>query len=162
MGAIAVSESNPDIVWVAGGEADIRGNTAPGDGVWMSKDAGKTWSNVVATTNYSGTRTYGTSVLLPLSGANGYKSRVMILGGGNPATATTEIIDLSAATPKRLRNVEAFVVGKPRNEETAKAAGELAVQGAQTLRHNSYKVPLMRNLVKRAIRGPETAAPRTT
>jgi Domain of unknown function (DUF1929)/PKD domain len=60
----------------------------------------KTWSSVVATTNYSGTRTYGTSVLLPLSGANGYKSRVMILGGGNPATNTTEIIDLSAATPQ--------------------------------------------------------------
>lgn len=59
----------------------------------------KTWSAVVATTNYSGTRTYGTSVLLPLSGANGYKSRVLILGGGSPATATTEIIDLSAATP---------------------------------------------------------------
>ena len=72
------------------------------------------------------------------------------------------VVNAVAATPKRLRNVEAFVVGKPRNEETAKAAGELAVQGAQTLRHNGYKVPLMRNLVKRAIRGPETAAPRTT
>jgi len=60
----------------------------------------KTWSPVVATTNYSGTRTYGTSVLLPLSGSDGYKSRVMIFGGGNPATNTTEIIDLSAATPQ--------------------------------------------------------------
>ena len=60
----------------------------------------KTWSAVVATTNYSGTRTYGTSVLLPLTPANGYRPRVMIFGGGNPATATTEIIDLSAATPQ--------------------------------------------------------------
>lgn len=60
----------------------------------------KTWSPVVANTNYSGTRTYGTSVLLPLSGSNGYQSRVMIFGGGNPATNTTEIIDLSAATPQ--------------------------------------------------------------
>jgi hypothetical protein len=60
----------------------------------------KTWSNVVATTNFSSTRTYGTSVLLPLSGANGYKSRVMIFGGANPSTNTTEIIDLSAATPQ--------------------------------------------------------------
>jgi len=60
----------------------------------------RTWSDVVATTNYGGTRTYGTSVLLPLSGANGYKSRVMIFGGGNPATDTTEIIDLSTATPQ--------------------------------------------------------------
>src|SRR6267143_540271 len=59
----------------------------------------KTWSAVVANTNFTGTRTYGTSVLLPLTPANGYRPRVMIFGGGNPATATTEIIDLSAATP---------------------------------------------------------------
>src|SRR5207253_9208000 len=72
------------------------------------------------------------------------------------------VVNAVAATPKRMRTVEAFVVGKPRNEETAKAAGELAVQGAQTLRHNGYKVPLMRNLVKRAIRGQDAAAPRTT
>ena len=59
-----------------------------------------TWSAIVATTNYSSTRTYGTSVLLPLTPANGYRPRVMILGGGNPATATTELIDLSATTPQ--------------------------------------------------------------
>ncbi len=59
-----------------------------------------TWSGVVATTNYSGTRTYGTSVLLPLTPANNYKPVVMIMGGGNPATNTTELIDLSAPTPK--------------------------------------------------------------
>jgi hypothetical protein len=62
--------------------------------------ANGTWSAIVATTNYSGTRTYGTSVLLPLTPANGYRPRVMIFGGGNPATATTELIDLSAATPQ--------------------------------------------------------------
>lgn len=59
-----------------------------------------TWSGVVATTNYNGTRTYGTSVLLPLTPANNYKPVVMIMGGGNPATNTTELIDLSAVTPK--------------------------------------------------------------
>jgi hypothetical protein len=58
-----------------------------------------TWSNVIATTNYGGTRTYGSSVLLPLTPANGYAAKVMIFGGGNPATATTEIIDLSVPTP---------------------------------------------------------------
>ena len=62
--------------------------------------ANSTWSAVVATTNYSASRSYGTSVLLPLTPANNYRPRVMILGGGNPATATTEIIDLSAATPQ--------------------------------------------------------------
>ena len=60
----------------------------------------KTWSGVIATTNYGGTRTYGTSVLLPLTPANNYKPVVMIMGGGNPSTATTELIDLSAANPK--------------------------------------------------------------
>jgi len=59
----------------------------------------KTWSGVIATTNYGGTRTYGTSVLLPLTPANNYKPVVMIMGGGSPSTATTELIDLSAATP---------------------------------------------------------------
>jgi xanthine dehydrogenase YagS FAD-binding subunit len=71
------------------------------------------------------------------------------------------VVNAVAATPRRLRTVEAFVAGKPRSEATAKAAGELAVQGAQTLRHNGYKVPLMRNLVMRALRG-QSAAPRTT
>jgi hypothetical protein len=32
-------------------------------------------------------------------------------------------------------------------------AGELAIEGAVPLRYNGYKIPLMRNLVKRAIRG---------
>ena len=59
-----------------------------------------TWTTGVAHTNYSGSRKYGSSVLLPLTPANGYKPRVMIFGGGNPSTATTEIIDLSATTPK--------------------------------------------------------------
>src|SRR4029079_6394136 len=38
-----------------------------------------------ATTISSITRTYGTSVLLPLAPADGYRSRVMIFGGGNPS-----------------------------------------------------------------------------
>jgi hypothetical protein len=59
----------------------------------------KTWSGVIATTNYGGTRTYGTSVLLPLTPTNNYKPVVMIMGGGNPSTATTELVDLSSATP---------------------------------------------------------------
>jgi xanthine dehydrogenase YagS FAD-binding subunit len=58
-----------------------------------------------------------------------------------------------AAHPVRLTAVEAAVVGKPRNEETAEMAGQLAIRGAEPLQYNGYKVPLMRNLVKRAIRG---------
>jgi xanthine dehydrogenase YagS FAD-binding subunit len=62
-----------------------------------------------------------------------------------------------AARPLRLAAVEAAVAGQPRNEETATRAGALAVEGAVTLRYNGYKVPLMRNLVKRAIRGVPAA-----
>ena len=46
IGAIAVSESNPDIVYVGGGEFPIRGNVSHGDGVYKSTDAGRTWSYV--------------------------------------------------------------------------------------------------------------------
>jgi photosystem II stability/assembly factor-like uncharacterized protein len=44
IGAIAVSESNPDIVYVGTGETPIRGNVSHGDGVFKSTDAGKTWT----------------------------------------------------------------------------------------------------------------------
>jgi xanthine dehydrogenase YagS FAD-binding subunit len=77
--------------------------------------------------------------------------------GGNIGEARL-VVNAVAATPRRLKNVEVAIAGKPRNEETAKMAGDLAVQGAQPLRHNGYKVPLMRNLVKRAIRGSEGGA----
>jgi len=58
-----------------------------------------------------------------------------------------------AAHPVRLTAVEDAVTGKPRNEETAEMAGQIAIRGAQPLQYNGYKVPLLRNLVKRAIRG---------
>lgn len=60
-----------------------------------------------------------------------------------------------AARPLRLKQVEDAVTGKPRNEATAQLGGHLAIQGAEPLRYNGYKVPLLRNLVKRAIRGVE-------
>jgi xanthine dehydrogenase YagS FAD-binding subunit len=55
--------------------------------------------------------------------------------------------------PIRLVHVEDAVRGRPRDEHTAEMAGELAVAGARPLHHNAFKVPLMRNLVKRAVRG---------
>jgi xanthine dehydrogenase YagS FAD-binding subunit len=63
------------------------------------------------------------------------------------------VVNAVAARPMRLTAVEDGVTGKPRNEETAAMAGDLAVRGARALAHNEYKIPLMRNLVKRAIRG---------
>ena len=63
------------------------------------------------------------------------------------------VVNAAAARPLRLHAVEAAVVGQPRSEATAERAGQIAIEGAQALRYNAYKIPLMRNLVKRAIRG---------
>jgi len=63
-------------------------------------------------------------------------------------------VNAAAARPLRLKAVEDAVRGKPRNAATGEMAGKLAVQGAVPLQFNAYKIPLMRNLVKRAVVGP--------
>jgi xanthine dehydrogenase YagS FAD-binding subunit len=63
----------------------------------------------------------------------------------------------AAARPLRLKIVEDAVRGKPPNAATGEMAGNLAVQKAVPLQFNAYKIPLMRNLVKRAIGGVEEA-----
>jgi photosystem II stability/assembly factor-like uncharacterized protein len=45
VGAVAVSESTPDVVYVGMGETEFRGNIMQGDGVYRSTDAGKTWKH---------------------------------------------------------------------------------------------------------------------
>ena len=74
--------------------------SGPGTSSALFDPATTTWTLDVANTNYSGTRTYGTSVLLPLTPANNYDPMITIMGGNNPATNTTEIIDMGATTPK--------------------------------------------------------------
>jgi xanthine dehydrogenase YagS FAD-binding subunit len=59
----------------------------------------------------------------------------------------------AAAHPMRLKAVEDAVRGQTRNVATAEMAGKLAVEGAVPLQYNAYKIPLMRNLVKRSITG---------
>jgi xanthine dehydrogenase YagS FAD-binding subunit len=63
----------------------------------------------------------------------------------------------AAARPLRLTAVEDAVRGRPANASTGAMAGKLAVQGAVALQFNAYKIPLMRNLVKRAVGGVEEA-----
>jgi xanthine dehydrogenase YagS FAD-binding subunit len=63
----------------------------------------------------------------------------------------------AAARPLRLKAVEDAVRGKTATPATGEMAGKLAVHGAVPLQFNAYKIPLMRNLVKRAIGGVEDA-----
>jgi photosystem II stability/assembly factor-like uncharacterized protein len=46
IGAIAVAPSNPEVIYVGSGEADMRSNIADGDGMYKSTDAGKSWTHI--------------------------------------------------------------------------------------------------------------------
>jgi xanthine dehydrogenase YagS FAD-binding subunit len=54
--------------------------------------------------------------------------------------------------PRRLKAVEQAIIGQPQNEDTAMVAGRTASQGATPVQYNGYKIPLMENLVRRAVR----------
>jgi len=57
-----------------------------------------------------------------------------------------------ACVPRRLKVVEEVVTGSPQSAELAALAGKTAVQGATPFNFNHFKIPLMENLVRRAIR----------
>ena len=46
IGAIEVAPSNPNVIYVGGGEVTVRGNVSHGHGVWKSVDAGKSWKQM--------------------------------------------------------------------------------------------------------------------
>src|SRR5207253_4292577 len=74
IGAIGISESNPDIVYVGTGEYPIRGNVSHGDGVWRTSDGGKTWSSVglTDTRQISRVRVHPTNPDIVYVGAQGH------------------------------------------------------------------------------------------
>jgi xanthine dehydrogenase YagS FAD-binding subunit len=76
---------------------------------------------------------------------------------GNRIDRIRIAVNAAAARPLRLTTVERAVRGMPPNAATGEMAGNLAVQGAVPLQFNAYKIPLMRNLIKRAIGGVEQA-----
>ncbi len=55
IGSIAVSGSDPNVVWIGSGEANIRGNVGEGNGIYRSTDAGKTWDRVWSAEGQIGT-----------------------------------------------------------------------------------------------------------
>ena len=72
-----------------------QGSGAKNANAWIFDPTNGSWTASAATTI---DRSYGSSVILPLL-PPGYTPRVMNFGGGSPASKTTEIIDLSAASP---------------------------------------------------------------
>jgi len=54
--------------------------------------------------------------------------------------------------PRRLAAAENAATGQPKNDATADVAGQVAVRGATPLNFNHFKIPLLQNLVTRAIR----------
>ena len=46
IGSIAIAPSDPNVIYVGSGEANIRGNVAAGNGIYKSVDGGKTWNHV--------------------------------------------------------------------------------------------------------------------
>jgi hypothetical protein len=72
--------------------------SGPSSTSYYFNPSNQSWATV-ANTKLGATRTYGSSVLLPLTPANNYDPKVLILGGGSPATSTTELIDLGSSSP---------------------------------------------------------------
>jgi photosystem II stability/assembly factor-like uncharacterized protein len=74
IGAIGISESNPEIVYVGAGEYPIRGNVSHGDGVWRTADAGKTWVSLglADTRQISRVRVHPTNPDIVYVGAQGH------------------------------------------------------------------------------------------
>jgi xanthine dehydrogenase YagS FAD-binding subunit len=62
-----------------------------------------------------------------------------------------------ACVPYRLQAVEQAIIGSARNEETVVRAAALAAEGAKPLNFNQFKIPLLQNLVRRAINGARGA-----
>ena len=88
VGAIAVSLSDPNIVYVGTGETQIRGNTAHGDGVYKSTDSGETWTHLGLTETSTVARLFATFLMtskmsrmicvLPMISPNPYSLRISL------------------------------------------------------------------------------------
>ena len=90
------------------------------------------------------------------------ESRVLF-GGLDPVAAAIEltpdktvrqarlVLGGVATIPWRAPAAEAYLVGKPINEETQAGAAKIALEGAKSMGQNAYKIPLTQTLVRRAL-----------
>jgi xanthine dehydrogenase YagS FAD-binding subunit len=76
---------------------------------------------------------------------------VALACAGASCTQAAIVLGAAAPVPLRARRAEAALAGKTINEETARAAARLAVEGATPLSQNAYKVPIFEVIVRRAI-----------
>jgi xanthine dehydrogenase YagS FAD-binding subunit len=72
---------------------------------------------------------------------------------GERIGAARVVLGAAACVPWRLRKVESALAGRARDAATADEVAPLASRGATALRYNGFKLPLMENLVRRAVRG---------
>jgi photosystem II stability/assembly factor-like uncharacterized protein len=79
IGSIAVAPSDPNVIYVGSGEANIRGNVADGNGIYKSVDAGKTWTHV-----WTQTGQIGTMVVHPTNPDIAYAAVLGHTFGSNP------------------------------------------------------------------------------
>lgn len=104
------------------------------------------WTLNYATTVYARNRKGGSSVLLPLSPATGYIPKVMIMGGDIPnATATAEIIDLSAPTPA-WRSVTPMSLPRTRMNAVILPSGNILALGGSALDEDGTTASLAADL----------------
>ncbi len=73
------------------------------------------------------------------------------LDGAGGIAAASIVCGAVQTTPRRLRNVENALRGMSKDMATAEAVAPMAVAGARALAHNGFKIPLLQNLVKRAV-----------
>jgi photosystem II stability/assembly factor-like uncharacterized protein len=89
VGAIGVSESDPNVIYVGMGESPIRGNVSHGDGVYKSTDAGKTWKHV----GLSDTRQIGRVRVHPRNPDIAYVAAIGHIFGPNEERGVFRTID---------------------------------------------------------------------
>src|SRR5213592_2305471 len=121
--------------------------SAPSSATLVFDPSHQAWS-FLAWTIYGGAveeRTYGSSVLLPLTPANNYDPKVIIMGGDNPATNTTEIIDLGQISPK-WQEGPAMAQARAEMEATLLPNGKVLVSGGSATDEDATTASLQAEL----------------
>jgi photosystem II stability/assembly factor-like uncharacterized protein len=122
IGDIAVAPSNPNVVWVGTGEPNNRQSSSWGDGVYRSRDGGRTWTSV----GLSDTRHIGRVLVHPSNPDVAYVAAVGHLWGPNRERGVFKTID-GGATWKKVLFVDdntgaTDIVMDPRDPDTIFAA----------------------------------------